>query len=166
MFLLLPTALGLFREMVFFKFGRMRCRRIVVVSDFKIDCRSNPTHKGDLFSWQAVYELRNEFCPYPWRVPKKQDFIDLDIALGGTGQNFQEDLVRTNKYLNNWGANFSGHSDARGNLGGQRSWAIYWSQSSHGNEGFFFQHGRRSISPQLWADKSAGLALRCVRDNQ
>ena len=54
---------------------------------FYVDCRSNPGQKGDLFSWLAVYELRRELCPYPWRVPTVQDFIDLDIALGGTGRN-------------------------------------------------------------------------------
>ena len=53
---------------------------------FHIDCRSNPDFFGDLFSWQAVYELKYELCPYPWRVPSVQDFRDLDIAMGGNGQ--------------------------------------------------------------------------------
>jgi len=57
-----------------------------IIHSFLIDCRSNPGQKGDLFSWRAVSELKDVLCPYPWRVPTVQDFIDLDIALGGTGE--------------------------------------------------------------------------------
>jgi len=55
---------------------------------FSADCRSNPEERlGDLFSWCAVVAFADVLCPYPWRVPRVQDFIDLDIAFGGTGQN-------------------------------------------------------------------------------
>ncbi|MCL2413320.1 MAG: fibrobacter succinogenes major paralogous domain-containing protein, partial [Bacteroidales bacterium] len=54
----------------------------LTTATFRVDCRSNPARKGDFFSWQAVYELRNELCPSPWRVPTAEDFRNLDIALG------------------------------------------------------------------------------------
>jgi uncharacterized protein (TIGR02145 family) len=53
--------------------------------NFNADCRSNNLGYGDLFSWCAVARFHNILCPSPWRVPTSQDFIELDIALGGTG---------------------------------------------------------------------------------
>ncbi|MDR0437979.1 MAG: hypothetical protein LBH22_06730 [Bacteroidales bacterium] len=80
---------------------------------YNIDCRSNPGQKGDLFSWQAVYELRDELCPAPWRVPTRQDFIDLDIAMGGTGGE-QGNPTHRDKYLKTWGGTHSGYCNPGG----------------------------------------------------
>ena len=62
-----------------------------------INCRSNPGFPGDFFSWGAMFEIGYQLCPHPWRVPTRQDFIDLDVAMGGTG-NFRidENFVTTN----------------------------------------------------------------------
>jgi len=57
-------------------------------SNFNADCRNsvnNPNFSGHYFSWCAVMRFANELCPYPWRVPSTQDFVNLDIALGGDG---------------------------------------------------------------------------------
>ena len=106
---------------------------------FNIDCRSNPGQKGDLFSWRAVSELKEELCSSPWRVPTVQDFIDLDIALGGTGEgqsNFTytgegryQDNAHAIKYVNLWGGTFGGKCGLGGWNDYKDYWANYWSQS-------------------------------------
>ncbi|MCL2413909.1 MAG: hypothetical protein FWC94_01465 [Bacteroidales bacterium] len=133
---------------------------------FHVDCRSNPGFKGDLFSWQAVYELRDQLCPYPWRVPTMQDFIDLDIAMGGTGRNRGDrpEFVIDN-YINRWGGAFGGGSGPTGTLWHQNSWGDYWSQSTtdcgYGIYLFFSKLG--SVGPRDWDSRADGLKLRCVK---
>ena len=148
--------------------------------DYLVDCRSNPNQKGDLFSWQAVYELRNELCPAPWRVPTLQDFIDLDIALGGTGEYQNYNPEHRDKYLNVWGGTYGGGVDGDENhLRGQGSSASYWSQSQYANFSSVMGHylhfyatkyvyGRPIdyVDPQMPALKHSGFSLRCVRDKK
>ena len=54
-------------------------------NNLNADCRSNSGFRGDLFSWCVVYRFADQLCPSPWRVPTVQDFINLDIAMGGNG---------------------------------------------------------------------------------
>jgi uncharacterized protein (TIGR02145 family) len=42
---------------------------------------------GDLFSWCFVMRYAEQLCPAPWRVPTREDFLDLDQNLGGNRQN-------------------------------------------------------------------------------
>jgi len=132
------------------------------------DCRSNPNHKGDLFSFNAVSEFKYELCPYPWRVPTKQDFIDLDITLGGNG-NLRSDMeIISSKYLNSavWGGAYGGFCLSGGWLSNQGTEAVYWSQSEYlSNGGYCLTFGDGGgISPQGWDYKDMGFSLRCVRD--
>jgi uncharacterized protein (TIGR02145 family) len=134
---------------------------------FYADCRSNPDYPGDLFSWCAVARFQEELCPYPWRVPVRQDFIDLDIALGGNGS-IQTNSILRDRYLNIWGGTYGGNSfgsvlNFQGWLGG------YWSQSQDNdpNQGVnlsFWSSG------SIWVDngeiKNLGFTLRCVRDTE
>ena len=137
---------------------------------FNIDCRSNPDQKGDLFSWRAVFELRYELCPYPWRVPTREDFINLDRALGGGGSVFRCDRrwSHIDKYLNNWGGVFGGRSSSSGYLMGQDLRADYWSQEpSFGCSAYTlsFHYIKGHIFPQNCIERSFGASLRCIRDN-
>ena len=131
------------------------------------DCRSNPDYKGDLFSWVAVRDFKNELCPYPWRVPTKQDFIDLDIAMGGTG-NQRTDLEFVNsKYFGKWGGVLGGIAFYV-ELFNQNIGAFYWSQSSDDSlrGGFSLWFGADGhINTQSDDMASQGSSLRCVRDN-
>ncbi|MCL2682000.1 MAG: fibrobacter succinogenes major paralogous domain-containing protein [Bacteroidales bacterium] len=134
---------------------------------YNIDCRSNPGQKGDLFSWRAVSELKDELCPEGWRVPTIQDFIDLDIALGGTGQNrYGQNYVQfiTDNYLNRWGGTYGGECNSGGTLDGQDSWTSYWSQSEGYWDGYCLHFGTGGVvNPGDWYFKNYGFALRCVR---
>ena len=143
-----------------------------VTNTFNADCRSLPGQKGDVFSWCAVYRFANVLCPAPWRVPTKQDFIDLDIALGGTGEGVRDSLLR-DKYISDsyWG----GRLFLINHLGN------YWSQTEHGRGSAFglslFSNLMAGSPPNLnsWpqmpSSKATGGAalsghlLRCVRNN-
>jgi len=133
--------------------------------NFNADCRSNPDFPGDLFSWCAVVRFADVLCPYPWRVPTNEDFRDLDIAMGGTGDfRIDLDFINTN-YISRWGGHFSGRSTPNGALGAQHRNGLYWSQTeSRATEGhhlYFLTNGYRwAQSTEL---KHNGLTLRCVR---
>jgi len=152
------------------------------ISLFKIDCRSNPSQKGDLFSWLAISELKDELCPYPWRVPTKQDFIDLDIAFGGDGRNryfgdVGQPLAQfvTDNYIIRWGGNYVGYCSFRGELSSQGFWGQYPSLSESEEYGIYFYVLRfytdfpgishAILNPQQLTGKTSGNPLRCVRDN-
>jgi len=133
---------------------------------FYVDCRSNPGFPGDLFSWLAVYELRDELCPYPWRVPTAQDFMDLDHALGGNGRSRSvSPQFIVDNYINRWGGAFGGASDPTGMLSYQNRWGDYWSLSEGGiNFGISLAFGHLgTVSPLDRDYKHDGLHLRCIR---
>jgi uncharacterized protein (TIGR02145 family) len=148
-------------------------------NSFNADCRSNPDRKGDLFSWCAVVRFQDTLCPYPWRVPTAQDFIDLDIALGSDGGYH---VSRTLDSLENllvsyfiWGGEPSGGCYLHGTMKHQGSVAFYWSQSkfrayntdtSHGlalQFGFCTSNKEWFTGPQDGKWKGSGVSLRCVR---
>ena len=143
--------------------------------NFNADCRSNPGFPGDLFSWCAVVRFQHQLCPYPWRVPTGQDFIDLDIAMGGTGQTrtraereaYPQFVI--DNYINRWGGALGGGVHSSGRLDWQSSSGRYWSISERGMgsdhafallfapDGWFFLPD--------WFSKVGGLSLRCVRND-
>ena len=140
--------------------------------NFNADCRSNPDYPGDLFSWCAVVRFQDQLCPAPWRVPTMQDFIDLDIALGGNGSNrnsgssyIATPQFVTDNYITRWGGAFGGYCNSDGTLWSQGSWGNYWSQTeliaTNGRYLVFDSYG--SIFPQHWNFKYLGFTLRCVR---
>ncbi len=133
--------------------------------NFKADCRSNPNHKGDLFSWEMINQYGSILCPAPWRVPTKEDFEHLDIALGGTGESTQNNPILRDTYLTTWGGNYGGNCDFEGYLGYQDSSASYWSQSKSGSDGsyrLYFNTGG-SVNPQSVGGRLYGFTLRCVQ---
>ncbi len=136
---------------------------------FKIDCRSNPSYPGDLFSWCAVVKYASTLCPAPWRVPTKDDFINLDKALGGTGSTRGTSSSELLKYFgtdsNQWGAAYGGYANADGTLSRQGSEACYRSQTEYSaGSGYYLDlHSSGSIYPQDNNSKYYGFSLRCVR---
>jgi uncharacterized protein (TIGR02145 family) len=98
------------------------------------DCRSgNPGFAGSLFSWCAVIRFQDELCPYPWRVPTRQDFRNLDIAMGGNGEERMGDHIipfieSTYMNPNVWGGVMQGWGNSEGWVG-MTGLASYWSQT-------------------------------------
>ncbi len=137
-------------------------------SKVRADCRSNPGQKGNLFSWAAVIRYQDQLCPDGWRVPTKDDFIALDVALGGTGENRSGASYIpfiNEKYLNLWGGSYGGYCYSDGTLGNQGASAVYWSQSEYNTGiGFYLNFGSvGSVNPQNIYSKDYGFPLRCVR---
>ncbi|MCL2028111.1 MAG: fibrobacter succinogenes major paralogous domain-containing protein [Bacteroidales bacterium] len=130
---------------------------------------------GDLFSWCAVMTHATVLCPDDWRVPTCQDFINLDIALGGTGidrsgaaavRNKLIDVSGTSGAGQFWGGAYVGSCSRTGTLTTQGSYGVYWSSSEATTANaryWFFDTGGR-VFPQDDLAKNRGLALRCVRD--
>jgi len=151
------------------------CNKTEFRGDFEnrvwfVDCRSNPDHSGDFFSWCLVDHFASELCPAPWRVPSAEDFCNLDRILFNhqacrTHTTTPENMIAT--YINRWGGAFGGATGSRGTLFFQDVKAYYWSISEHDKNYAFYldydMHGR--IQPQCLANaKSLGFSLRCVRD--
>jgi len=152
--------------------------------NYNVDCRSNPNQKGDLFSWRAVSELKNELCPAPWRVPTSRDFINLDIAMGGTGTNrmgSEYDQFMRDTYLNPdvWGGERGGiiafFSDQEWKMVNQGRSGAYWTQTEWGTSNLgptahflslIFGNPSNSIwiYPSTHTSISNGHSLRCIRD--
>jgi uncharacterized protein (TIGR02145 family) len=134
------------------------------------DGRNNPGYKGHLFSWYAVDQYKDQLCPAPWRVPTMQDFIDLDIALGGDGSNrydpsFSSFINSTYLSPTVWGGAYSGICNSDGILDYQGSSVFYWSQSAYSlHDGYYlYLYSSGYISPQGYVYKTNGFTLRCVR---
>jgi len=145
--------------------------------NFSADCRSNPDYPGDLFSWCAVIRFQDQLCPDPWRVPTTEDFINLDIAMGGNGRvrntgtsSVATPQFTTDNYINRWGGAlggacvFEGAHVSDGTLFSQGT-AFYWSQTEFYATDAGFLHFRTSgtIWPSSRFFKQYGLSLRCVR---
>ena len=134
--------------------------------DYKADWRSNPGYSGSLFSWEAVNQYKTRLCPAPWRVPTKQDFIDLDVALGGNGV-FQTDGMLRNRYLYSWGGAYGGYCTATNWLGDQGSQAYYWSQTAVDADDGAIMNFRDSgvVVPQgITYGKGFSFTVRCVKN--
>jgi len=134
-------------------------------NNYHADCRSNPGQKGDFFSWCAVVRYQHTLCPAPWRVPTQQDFMDLDIALGGDGYGSNDPILR-NKYLSDWGGTYGGMCISSDWLDGQGSAAYYWSQSVDDINDMtwtLYFNSNGDSTPQYPISKTFGVTLRCVR---
>jgi uncharacterized protein (TIGR02145 family) len=141
------------------------------------DCRkSHATDRnyagyGDMFSWCAVIKYRDELCPSPWRVPTRQDFENLDKALGGTGANGQAYGTLGPKYVaasgaQGWAGAWGGHCNAGGAVGAQGSALGYWTVSEQSaSEAFgLYVSSTSYVEPQsLSINKNYGRAVRCIK---
>ncbi len=129
------------------------------------NCRSNPGQKGDFFSWCAVQRYAETLCPSPWRVPTKDDFLELVLVLDGEEtERFKNTAVR-NRLLNDWGGNYTGFIHPALGVTMQNSNGFYWTQSDTNHTLFFCTGGW--IDREAYADgyeHSIGAAVRCVRD--
>ena len=142
------------------------------IHNFNADCRSNPNFPGDMFSWCAVVRFADQLCPGDWRVPTKQDFIDLDIALGGSGNNRSmnssdiatQEFVAAN-YITRWGGAFGGFGHPDGLLWRLGIWGNYWTLQEYDSYNAFslYYDARGLVYPQNWPTKFNGLTVRCVR---
>ncbi len=139
--------------------------------DYTIDCRTNPSYAGDLFSWCAVNNYQTTLCPSPWRVPSVDDFINLDKAMGGTGVNRNSAntfayYISVSGETYNWAGAYAGACYNSGTLDYQGSRTHYWSATeSNSNHGYHLGVGTTysHVFPQYSNNKYYGFTLRCVK---
>ena len=78
-----PTFMGLMRPQIYshhpqiYSSDNVISRGIIRYAGFSADCRTLTHLSGDLFSWCAVVRFANQLCPYPWRVPTREDITVL-----------------------------------------------------------------------------------------
>ncbi|MCL2027032.1 MAG: hypothetical protein FWG79_00935 [Bacteroidales bacterium] len=167
-------------------------RSTFTMNGITTDCR-NATNgfDGDYFNFCFMIRYQGQLCPGDWRVPTCQDFVNLDVALGGTGHNRWADgtgnadpaSVPSNDktieaqvawYIGDTGSGNPATNNG-GTWGGSRFTASqgdltdatsrYWSSSeSSATYGFRLSLTASYVGPHNSLAKSGGFALRCVRD--
>jgi uncharacterized protein (TIGR02145 family) len=142
-----------------------------VIDGFKSDYRYNPGYRGALWSWCAVALYAEELCPGDWRAPTREDFIDLDIALGGTGQSLSG-TDRVPRYFDEWKGELQGWAPYDSSSMGHPIYSsgtdgMYWGQDEHNeHEGamLLLIANKGAVNPQNHTGKGVGATLRCVKD--
>ncbi len=138
-------------------------------SSYKVDCRASEGF-GDLFSWEAVNLHSAELCPLGWRIPTREDFFDLDVALGGNGSGGTGDAMAYydvwGRYLSDWGAQPAGYARTENpDLVFPGAVACYWTQTEVDHDAAFYLYvysGR--VYPQYNESKALGMSVRCVTE--
>ena len=140
------------------------------------DCRSY-TREGKTYyyySWVYVDQKLDLLCPSPWRVPTKDDFINLDIALGGDGEyRYVEATYVPTKYILTWGGTYHDYVEPDGSIphSPTRNEGAYWSRSptpaSDGAYGLSYTMLTESrvyfVEPAIEGRPECGAAVRCVK---
>ncbi len=138
------------------------------LSTYNSDYReAAPGYRGYLYCWHYMMDHKDELCPAPWRIPTKEDLINLDKALGGTGENILYNLDHLATYKNKWKVSFGGHVKADGTLQYQGNYHYIWTSTSFNDEKAFYQliTDKGNISPQAntsGTGKNGGRPVRCV----
>ncbi|MCL2028553.1 MAG: fibrobacter succinogenes major paralogous domain-containing protein [Bacteroidales bacterium] len=140
------------------------------------DCRNSTNGSWvHYFNWCYVMRHATTLCPSPWRVPTCQDFVNLDVAMGGTGIGRS---LANNATSNGWTGTNSTEKytgTATGTWGGAR-WtqhatdfttslaSSYWSSSeSSATHAFRIAYSQSAIVYDNITKNITGYALRCVR---
>ncbi|MCL2028426.1 MAG: hypothetical protein FWG79_08080 [Bacteroidales bacterium] len=150
--------------------------------NFDVDCRNSDEipFPGHYFSWCAVRKYADILCPGTWRIPTVQDFLNLNILMGGTGWMDSHDpstAINEQSYTSgtNQDNTATTHVPRGGTWGGSRftgfsgnptnAGSYYWSFSESYGSHAYTQHYNPAYVALYDYDKSSGFALRCVRDN-
>ena len=155
------------------------------IEPYTMDCRRaiNGFH-GHYFSWCFMKRYEDLLCPAPWRVPSRQDFINLDMALGFNGNNRAgtvNGVTLANQIARYLGSSGSGTATVNGGgtWGGSRFTGYFGAGELFENDRSTYWASEQSnlttsrrlsilnsVNPQHEEVKgSAGFAVRCVRDN-
>ena len=151
-----------------------------VPGNINTDCRNsdgNINFYGHYFTWCAVMRFAGQLCPYPFRVPTAQDFIDLDLNLGGNGA-FRTGIVNgfTIGEQIAWYIGISTEFGQTGSIWGGSRWtghsltlsaelSYYWSATEINTmNARSIEIGPSFLNVVSDMFKGNGQALRCVRD--
>jgi hypothetical protein len=96
-----------------------------VTQSYNVDCRSNPSYSGDLFSFCATFRHAEKLCPPPWRVPSARDFRMLLDAFGLINGAANQQQLITTKMVGVWAAEWNGSIYIDGTLYEQNATSFY-----------------------------------------
>jgi hypothetical protein len=120
--------------------------------------------KWYLYNWPYVNANKNTLCPSPWRVPNKNDFVELDVALGGDGTARTGVPLKwiTDNYVNAWGGSWG-----RAANGSVLSEIVIIEYNSSDADGAGRSFGLRAhvdgdLEPNHSHGKWYGFRIRCV----
>ncbi len=138
------------------------------------DCRKGNDGFGDLFSWCGMAVARQSLCPDGWRIPTMDDFVALDKALGGTGENRPflsqtgPDIPILAKYTGEeWGGGYGGNATWDNILAKPNVEAYYWGQSVEASMPTYGMYLGFKTNGHIFVKQSSrkdfGMPVRCVR---
>jgi uncharacterized protein (TIGR02145 family) len=131
---------------------------------FQADCRKNADdYRGYYYSWNYVNEHAAQLCPDAWRVPSKDDFIHLDILLGGTGECYSSCAALVNEYLTAWGGAHGGYVLEDGSLWGVGTHSFYTSTTLF-NDWYMFDLSYSMDVRSAAVSRGYGTQVRCVKN--
>jgi hypothetical protein len=132
-------------------------------------CRSftHPTTGEIWFYYNGAFVLQNTtaLCPEPWHVATSEDFINLDIALGGTGENRADVPIEwiNAQYITVWGGTWGGLIFTTDPLG-IGDGGFYWSSTFDGaNIHGLSYSSLGNVNPDIFDTGGFGLQIRCVK---
>ncbi len=124
---------------------------------------------GKLYTWLVTQQAN--LCPPGWAVPVKDNFVALDIALGGTGENRRDDVTFA-KYTDTsiWSGKIGGRIENIGILY-QGVYAYYLSKSESSNDDntcsvLILGNRYKEIDLNGINDKKHGLSLRFIIEDE
>jgi uncharacterized protein (TIGR02145 family) len=138
-------------------------------------CRKNADgYSGYYYSWDYVDANKETLCPEGWHVPTKNEFISLNVALGGNGE-YESYPNLADDYQTKWSPSYGGRFengvivtddvDTDYYLGVT---AYYWSSVANGDSeawGMQVDGGNwYDIKPYETYSKSFGLQVRCIQN--
>lgn len=132
---------------------------------------SNGAKYGILYNWYAVADSR-KLCPEGWRVPEKQDWLELNAYLGSdagmmlkSGSGWSDEGNGSSK------SPFQGFPAGRrypsGAFQGPGLSAVWWSSTAGeaGDDAWSLGLSARSENPTVVAnDRGSGFSVRCITE--
>jgi uncharacterized protein (TIGR02145 family) len=117
------------------------------------------------YNWSYVNTYGSTvLCPSPWRVPSRSDFVQLNTALGGVGEQWSgatDALLQ--RYIDLWGATYTGYNPYSYDF---RDIAYYWTSDVLGNNQAYMPHiapALHRLSVNYTTSVASGVKVRCVR---
>jgi uncharacterized protein (TIGR02145 family) len=136
--------------------------------DPKADCRSDTYEETSIFyySWQYVVQNRPSLlCPDPWRVPTKDDYIKLSIAMGGDERGVEfYSRSDANVFMKTCGFMFGGAVNGSGSPGSLAHDGYYWSSDvSLDRTSYCACIDDNTFDAQESEARYWGFSVRCIR---
>lgn len=138
------------------------------------DYRDNAGYKGFYYNWYYINEHKDKICPCSFRLPVADDFKNLDIALGGTGETQSGLSAEREQMYVDWGLDDASKGGRINNNAPQYAgsyvylWTLTDVDATHASQ-FLYNFQSHNVAPvnnSSSITKSFGLPVRCVRDGE